>query len=216
MRKKDFDNLNIRIIDEKSTYIDNSVKIGRGVVIYPNNCLMGNTQIEDNVVLMPNNVIQDSFINKNSKITCSYIEKSQVGKNCEIGPFARLRPSSKIGDNCKIGNFVEVKNSNVGSGTKAGHLTYIGDADIDSECNIGCGVIFANYNGKTKSRSVVGANCFIGSNSNIIAPVNIAKNTYICAGTTVTEDTNQEDFVIGRVKAVAKAGKASKYLKEIK
>lgn len=216
MRKSKIKKLkNIRIIDRKSTYIDKLVKMGEGVVIYPNNTIYGSSVIEDGVVLMPNNVIINSHVGKESKIVCSYIENSQIGQKCEIGPYARLRPNSKIGDFCKIGNFVEVKNAVLGENTKAGHLAYIGDVDIEENCNVGCGVIFANYDGKKKHRSSVGKNCFIGSNSNIIAPVNIAKNTYICAGTTITENTKEEDFIIGRVKAQTKPKRAGNYLKEI-
>jgi bifunctional UDP-N-acetylglucosamine pyrophosphorylase/glucosamine-1-phosphate N-acetyltransferase len=116
----------------------------------------------------------------------------------------------------KIGNFVEVKNARVGDGTAVSHLAYVGDCDIGAGCNIGCGAIFVNYDGKTKHRTTVEDNCFIGSNCNIIAPVHIAKNSYICAGTTVTKDTQNLDFVIGRVEPTVKSGRAKGYLKEVK
>lgn len=202
-----------KIIGKKTVFIDRTVKFGRNVTIYPNNTIVGNTVIGDNVVIYPFNFIKDSVIKDDCEIMRSHIEESIVENNVSVGPFARLRPKSHILSEAKIGNFVEVKNSVVGKRTKAGHLAYIGDADIEADCNIGCGVIFCNYNGKEKNRSMVGAGSFIGSNSNIIAPVNIGKNTYICAGTTLTKDTTDCDFVIGRARETIKPGYAKKYIK---
>lgn len=204
----------IKFIDKRSVFIDKNVLIGNNVVIYPNNFILGNTEIKDGVVLMPNNCIVDSVIGEKTQIEFSHIEKSEVGCNCLIGPFSRLRPNTTIGNNCKIGNFVEVKNSSLGDGTKASHLAYIGDAQIGKNCNIGCGAIFVNYNGKKKNKTIVGDDCFIGSNSNIIAPVNIAKNSYVCAGTTLTVDTQENDFIIGRTRETIKHNYSSKYKKE--
>ena len=203
-----------KIINNKSTYIDKTVKIGKNVVIYPNNYIFGNTQIKDNVTIYPNNYIKDSLIENNSTISFSHIENSLVGENVVVGPYARIRPNSNIGDNCKIGNFVEIKNSTIGQNTKISHLAYVGDAEIGKDCNIGCGAIFVNYNGKQKNKTIVGNNCFIGSNCNIIAPINIADNTYVCAGTTITKDTNPNDFIIGRVLPTTKENRADKYLKK--
>lgn len=205
---------NLKLKDKKSIFIEKTVKIGNNVTIYENNRIEGNTVIGDNVILYPNNFIKDTVIGDNSTINYSQTESSVIGKDCSVGPFARLRPKAVLCDNVHIGNFVEVKNSVVGEGTKAGHLAYIGDADLGKNCNIGCGAIFVNYNGKSKNRSVVGDNSFIGSNCNIIAPVNIDANTYICAGTTVTKDVKEGDFVIGRVRQEIKEGLAKKYLKE--
>lgn len=204
----------IKIIDKKTIYIDKNVKLGKNVTIYPNNQIYGDTEIGDNVVLYPNNCIFDCIIGNDCKISCSYLEESKIDANVNIGPYARIRPKSNIGDNCKIGNFVEIKNSTIGNGTKASHLAYIGDAKIGDNCNIGCGAIFVNYDGKQKKRTTVGDNCFIGSNCNIIAPVKLAENSYICAGTTITDDTNAYDFVIGRTRPTTKPNKAKKYLKD--
>lgn len=204
----------VTFLNKKSCHIDKTVTFGNNVTIYPGNIITGNTHICDNVVIKANNIIHNCQIEKNCVIEQSNLSDSLVGKNCQIGPFARLRPNSKIYDCCKIGNFVEIKNSILGKGTKASHLAYIGDAEIGENCNIGCGVIFANYNGKTKSKITVGDNCFIGSNSNLIAPLNIAENTYICAGTTLTVDTRKYDFVIARERETIKPNRAKKYLKE--
>jgi bifunctional UDP-N-acetylglucosamine pyrophosphorylase/glucosamine-1-phosphate N-acetyltransferase len=177
-----------------------------------NNTLTNCKFVGDGIEIGNNCTLKNVIIGSGTYITDSYIEDSLIGKHCKIGPFSRIRPNSNIGDNCKIGNFVEIKNSQLGEGVKAGHLAYIGDAIIGDETNIGCGVIFANYNGVNKNISIVGKNCFIGSNVNIIAPVKIKDNTYVCAGTTITENTEEGDFVIGRVKAESKK-KYSYYLK---
>lgn len=208
--------LGLRLINKKSIFIDKSVIIGKNVTIHPNNILKGNTVIGDNVTLLPNNYIIDSKIGENVSIEYSYIEDSVVGASTHVGPYSRLRPKSNIGQNCKIGNFVEVKNSNIGNGTKASHLAYIGDADVGENCNIGCGAIFVNYNGKAKNRSVIGDDCFIGSNVNVIAPVTLANDTYVCAGTTITVDTDPKDFVIGRMRETIKHNYVDKYKKEKK
>lgn len=204
----------IKIVDKKSTYIEKSVKLGKGVVVYPNNYIFGKTEIGDGTVLLPNNCIFDCRVGKNCKIACSYLEQSEIKNDVSIGPFSRIRPNSIVNDNCKIGNFVEVKNSELESGCKAGHLAYIGDARLGKNCNIGCGAIFVNYNGKHKNKTTVGDNSFIGSNVNLIAPVDIGKGTYITAGTTVIESTNEYDFVIGRVKPTIKKDRAKKYMKD--
>ena len=204
----------VTFLNKKSCHIDKNVTFGNNVTIYPGNIITGNTHIGDNVVLKANNIIHNCQIYENCIIEQSNLCDSNIGKNCQIGPFARLRPNSIIENDCKIGNFVEVKNSIIDSGTKASHLAYIGDADIGKNCNIGCGVIFANYNGKTKNKIKVGDNCFIGSNSNLIAPLLIANNTYICAGTTLTVDTKEYDFVIAREREIIKPNRAKQYLKE--
>ena len=213
---KFFRHKNIILKDKRSIFIDKTVKIGNNVTIYENNRIEGNCEIGDNVIIYPNCYLKDTIVLDNSVIISTHSENAMVGKNCSVGPFARLRPNAVILDNAKIGNFVEIKNATIGKGTKVSHLAYVGDADLGEDCNVGCGAIFVNYNGKQKFRTKVGDNCFIGSNCNLIAPLNIEKNSYICAGTTVTEDTNANDFVIGRVRQQVKENRAEKYLKEIK
>ena len=204
---------NVKYIDKNSVYIDKQVKIGKNVVIYPNNIIMGNSHISDNVILLPNNFISNSKIGQYTKVFNSVIEDSVVEEKSSIGPFSHLRPNSNIGKNVKIGNFVEVKNSTIEDETKVSHLTYVGDADVGKKVNIGCGVVFVNYNGKTKSRSIVEEGSFIGSSVNVIAPVIIKRDAYICAGTTVDKDINEKSFVIGRSRLSEKPYRASKYLK---
>lgn len=205
---------NLKLLDKKSIFIGDDVVIGNNVTIYENNRIEGKTVIGDNVVLLPNNYIVDTVIGDGTTINYSQSNEAVVGKNCQIGPFSRLRPNAKLADEVHIGNFVEVKNAFIDKGTKACHLAYVGDCDVGKGCNIGCGAIFVNYNGRTKNRTTVGDNCFIGSNCNIIAPVNIASDSYICAGTTVTNDVKTDDFVIGRVRQEVKENRAHNYLKE--
>jgi bifunctional UDP-N-acetylglucosamine pyrophosphorylase/glucosamine-1-phosphate N-acetyltransferase len=140
------------------------------------------------------------------------IENAEIGKCCLVGPYAHLRPKAKLGNFVKLGNFCEVKNSIIGDYCKVSHLTYVGDAEIGKKCNIGCGVIFVNYNGKIKSKTTIGDNCFIGSNTNIIAPVNIGEKAYICAGTTIDKSVDSNSFVIGRSKQIEKKDRAKDYI----
>ena len=205
---------NFCIKDKRSVFIDKTVKIGDDVVIYENNRIEGYSVIENGAVILPGCYIVDTVVGEKSVINHSQCEKAIVGKGCSVGPFARLRPQAVLADGVKIGNFVEVKNANIGNNTKVSHLAYVGDADLGSNCNVGCGAIFVNYNGRTKSRTSVGDNCFIGSNCNVIAPVNIESNSYICAGTTITDNVKTDDFVIGRVRQEVKSNRAHEYLKK--
>ena len=167
-------------------------------------------RIDESAIIDNMSEITDSEIGANVEIMNSYIENSHVDENSKIGPFAHLRPNSRIGKNCRIGNFCEIKNSTIGDGTKVSHLAYVGDATIGKNCNIGCGVIFVNYNGKIKQQIEIGNNVFVGSNCNLIAPLKIEDNVYICAGTTVTQNLLENDFVIGREKETIKPNRAEK------
>lgn len=207
---------NLRLIGKRTIFIDKSALIGNNVTIYENNRIEGDTVIGNNVVILPNCYIKDTVIGDDSVIDSSHTLNATVGKMVSVGPFARLRPMSIICDRAKIGNFVEIKNAVIGKGSKVSHLAYVGDAEIGENCNIGCGAIFVNYNGKIKQKTVVGDNCFIGSNCNVIAPVNIEKNSYVCAGTTVTDNVKSDEFVIGRVRQEVKENRAHRYLKEMK
>lgn len=184
----------------KNIEISKESIIGKNVKIENDVKILGNCCIEDNVVIKSGSVLTDTVIGNSTIVDNSILDKSKVGKNCKIGPFAHIRPNCIFADNVKVGAFVEIKNACVGKGTKIPHLSYVGDAEIGENVNIGCGVVFANYNGKIKQKSKIGNNVFVGCNVNIVAPVSIADDTYICAGTTVTKDTDVGDFVIGRVR----------------
>lgn len=196
----------VTMIDPENTYIEMDVKIGMDTTIYPGVVLQGNTKIGEDCIIKQGTRISNSIIKNNITIESSTIEDSFVDDYTKIGPSAHLRPNSKIGKNVNIGNFVEVKNSTMKDNTKAGHLSYIGDADIGYNVNIGSGVVFVNYNGREKFRTSVGDNCFIGSNSSLVAPVIIKEWGYIAAGSTITKDVGEGNLSIARASQVNKEG----------
>ncbi|MCR5482291.1 MAG: UDP-N-acetylglucosamine diphosphorylase [Clostridia bacterium] len=187
--------------DLRSAYIDESVEIGEGTKIGPCVTLEGNTKIGKNVTITQNTRIKDSVIGDGTEVQSSVILESSVGCETKVGPFAYMRPNSKVGDHCKIGDFVEIKNSSFGNGSKASHLTYIGDADVGSEVNLGCGVVFVNYDGSHKYRTTVGDGAFVGCNTNLVSPVTVEEGSYIAAGSTVTTTVPKGSLCVARAKA---------------
>ena len=196
----------ITIINPENTYIESSVIIGKDSIIYPGAILTGDTIVGEDCIIGENSRIENSKIGNKVEIYSSTITESKVGDRCTIGPYAHLRPNCNLGKDIKIGNFVEVKNSTIGDGSKASHLAYIGDADVGEGVNIGCGVIFVNYNGHSKFRTVVEDNAFIGSNSNLIAPVIVRKRGYVAAGSTITDEVGEGSLSIARARQVNKDG----------
>ena len=190
----------VGFINPKEAYIDISVKIGRDTIVYPGAIILGETIIGEDCIIGQNTRIENSIIGDRVEITSSVLVESKIDDDTKIGPFAYLRPNSNIGKHVKIGDFVEVKNSKIGDNSKVSHLAYVGDADVGKGVNIGCGVVFVNYDGKNKFRSTVRDGAFIGSNSNVVAPVDIAERAYIAAGTTVCRDVPQGALCLGRVK----------------
>ena len=154
----------------------------------------------------PNTIIENSQIGNGCQIHSSFIEKSKVGNGVRIGPNSHLRPNSVLADSVKIGNFVEIKNSTLGEKTSVAHLTYIGDSDFGSHINVGCGVVTVNYNGYRKFRSTVEDNAFIGCNTNLVSPVHVGKGAYIAAGSTITDDVQEEELAIARARQTNKQG----------
>ncbi len=208
---------NVKIIDSKNTYIDFFVNIGKNTTIFPNNVIKGNSSVAKNCFIGPNCFIENSEISNNVKILgSSFIFESYVDEESQIGPFAHIRPGSSLGKNCKIGNFVELKKCTMEKGSKASHLSYLGDAHIGEETNIGCGVITCNYDGKNKHKTKIGSNSFIGSDSQLIAPVNIGNESFVAAGSTITSDVPDKAFAIGRAKQETKNNLARKFLKNKK
>ena len=183
---------------KKEKYLKQNSSISKNSKIDKNVKLVGECVIEDGVVITGDCYIENSIIRSGCDIKSSYIISSEVGKNSTVGPYAHIKQNSKIGENCRIGNFVEIKNSTLGNFTKCAHLSYVGDSSIGERVNIGCGVVFANYDGKKKHRCCVGNDVFIGCNCNIIAPRTIDDNCFIAAGTTVTKDLPKNFFCIGR------------------
>ncbi|AGI32863.1 TPA: bifunctional UDP-N-acetylglucosamine diphosphorylase/glucosamine-1-phosphate N-acetyltransferase GlmU [Mannheimia haemolytica] len=168
--------IDVNVILEGEIKLGNNVKIGAG-------CVLKNCEIGDNVEIKPYSVIEDSI----------------VGAKSAIGPFSRLRPGAELAEETHIGNFVEIKKATIGKGSKVNHLTYVGDAEIGKECNIGAGVITCNYDGANKFKTIIGDNVFVGSDSQLIAPVTIASGSTIGAGATVTKDIAENELVISRV-----------------
>lgn len=192
----------VTLIDPLSTYISPEVTIGEDTVIYPGVILEGKTSVGRDSYIGPYCRLKDVIIGDNTTVKYTWGEKASVGNISTIGPFAYLRPDSDIGNNVKIGDFVEVKNSSLGDGTKVSHLTYIGDSDVGENVNFGCGTVTVNYNGREKYRTVIGDNVFIGCNTNLVAPVKVENDTYIAAGSTITEDVPEKSLAIARARQV--------------
>ena len=193
-------NHGVNFVDIETAYIDETVVIGAGTLIGPCVTLEGETVIGKDCKILQNSRIKDSIIGDQVEIQASHVLESKVGDQTKVGPFAYLRPKSNIGKGCKVGDFVEVKNSSFGDGSKASHLTYIGDSDVGRDVNIGCGVVFVNYDGTNKARSTVGDGAFIGCNSNLVSPVKVEDGAYIAAGSTVTEDVPEDALCIARAR----------------
>lgn len=192
----------VTFLSPETTIVDADVKIGKDTILYPGVILEGKTEIGEDVKIIGSSRIVDSKIGSRVTIDNTLIESSVVEDSVTIGPYAHLRPKSHLKENVHLGNFVEVKNSTLGKGTKAGHLAYIGDGDVGENVNISCGVIFANYNGKEKFRTKVGDNAFIGSNVNLVAPITIGDTGYIAAGSTITKDVEEGELSVERAKQV--------------
>lgn len=187
-------------IDLKAVYIDEGVRIGKGTVIYPCVVLEGDVEIGENCTIGQNTRIKNSIIGNGTSIQSSVILESKVGNETSVGPFAYLRPNSEIGSHCKVGDFVEIKNSRLDDGAKAAHLTYVGDSDVGKKVNLGCGVVFVNYDGSKKYRSVVEDGAFIGCNVNLVSPVHVGKDAYVAAGSTITNDVEDGALYVARSK----------------
>lgn len=196
----------VLIIDPRNTYIEETVEIGPGTVVYPGSYIKGHTKIGKFCMIETNTFIVDSTIADSVQIKSgSYIESSLIHTKCIIGPYARIRPDSELFEEVHIGNFVEVKKSKVGKKTKAAHLAYIGDAEIGEETNIGCGVIFVNYMpNKQKYKTKVGDNCFIGSDVQLIAPVEIGSGATVGAGSVITKNVPANALAVTRAPQIIK------------
>lgn len=200
----------VTIIDPASTYIEADVQIGADTVLYPGTMLRGATVVGEDCVIGPAADLTDTTVGAGTVIRQSVAESARLGNGCSVGPFAYLRPGTKLADRVKVGDFVEIKNSEIGEGSKLPHLSYVGDAVVGRNANIGCGAITANYDGYNKSKTVIGDDAFIGSNSNLIAPVTVGNGAYVVAGSTVTHDVSAGGVAIARARQVTKDGYADK------
>lgn len=182
----------------ETSVIGPKVQIGRDTVIHPGTLLEGGTRIGERCVIGPYSRIQDSIIADDTYVMNSVVLESEIGSGTKIGPFAYLRPGSRIGNNVKIGDFVEVKKSEIGDNTKVSHLSYVGDATIGKNVNIGCGAVVVNYDGLMKHRTIVGDYAFVGCNVNLVSPVEVKPHSYIAAGSTITEEVPEYALAIAR------------------
>jgi bifunctional UDP-N-acetylglucosamine pyrophosphorylase/glucosamine-1-phosphate N-acetyltransferase len=192
------------IIDPASTYIEESVTIGRDTVIYPGAIIQGNTTIGENCEIIGNTRIIDTTIKNNVRIESSVLEESLIEDKVTIGPFAHIRPKTHLKEEVHIGNFVETKKAILEKGVKAGHLTYLGDAEIGENTNIGAGTITCNYDGKNKHKTTIGKNVFVGSDTELVAPINIGDSVVIGAGSVITKDVPANALAVARGKQVIK------------
>ena len=191
----------VSLVDKTRVDIRGDIKTGSDCVIDVNVILEGSVELGNNVEIGANTIVTNATIGDNTKILpFSHIESSNIGADCSIGPYARLREGSIIEDGAKIGNFVETKKTKIGKSSKANHFSYLGDAEIGKEVNIGAGTITCNYDGKDKHKTKIGDASFIGTNSSLVAPVNIGKNAYVGAGSTITKDIPDNALGVGRGK----------------
>jgi bifunctional UDP-N-acetylglucosamine pyrophosphorylase/glucosamine-1-phosphate N-acetyltransferase len=188
-------------MDPLTTYIDRGVEIGKDTVIYPNCYLLGKTSLGEGCLVEPGCKLTDTRVGNFVTIkTSSVISESVIEDRVEVGPFAHLRPLTVLREGSKIGNFVEVKKSVIGKGTKANHLSYIGDATLGEKVNIGAGTITCNYNGRKKHQTIIEDGVFVGSNTELVAPVKIGRGAIIGAGSTITKEVPPETLAISRAK----------------
>lgn len=195
------------LVDPDTAYIEDGVEIGEDTVIYPNVTIEGKTKIGKDCKILGNTRIENSLISDNVRIEASVVENSVVEEGAAVGPFAHLRPKAHLKENVHVGNFVEIKNAVLEKGVKAGHLTYIGDAAVGEDTNIGAGTITCNYDGKNKHKTDIGANSFIGSNSILVAPVEIGKKAFTAAGSVITENVPDNALAFGRARQTNKEGR---------
>lgn len=196
----------VTLVDPETTYIEYNVKIGSDTIVEPGVYLKGNTVIGEDCVIGAHSEIIDSIIHDKVTVTSSYLEDSEMETMSNIGPYSHLRPQAHIGEAAHIGNFVEIKNATIGKSTKVGHLTYVGDATLGKDINVGCGVVFVNYDGVNKHHTNIGDHSFIGSGSNVVAPLEVGDHVFIAAGSTITDNIDSHDMGIARGRQVNKKG----------
>lgn len=204
----------VSLIDPNHTYISPEAVIGRDTVIYPGTILRGKVVIGEDSLIGPNSDLENCKVGDRSIIKQSVVSRSEVGNDVSIGPFAHIRPDSTIGNDVKIGNFVEIKKTQFGDRSKASHLSYVGDAEVGADVNLGCGSITVNYDGKNKFLTKIEDGAFIGCNSNLVAPVTIKKGAYVAAGSTITETVPEDSLSIARARQVNKEDYVKKMRKK--
>lgn len=200
----------VTIEDPNNTYIGPDVTIGQDTVISPNTTILGKSMIGIANEIGPNTYLRNVKIGDNNKVIFSHIIDSEIHNNISVGPFARLRQNALVKDNSRIGNFVELKNTTFNEGVKAGHLAYMGDANLGAHTNVGAGAITANYDGVHKSQTVIGEKVFIGSNTTLVAPLNVGEGSYLAAASIINKDVPKDSLAIARSRQENKEGYANK------
>ena len=194
----------VTLADPARIDVRGAVQCGRDVLIDVNCIFEGQVQLGDGVRIGPNCLLKDVTLGAGTEVRAfSQLEDAEVGAGCRIGPYARLRPGTRLAEEVHIGNFVEVKASSLGKGSKANHLAYVGDSEVGSRVNIGAGTITCNYDGVSKHRTVIEDDCFIGSDATLVAPVRIARGSYIGAGSTINKDTPAGQLTVARARQVS-------------
>lgn len=202
------------IVDPESTYVGENVKVGKDTIILPNTTLLGSTEIGEDCVIGPNVEIRDCVIGNKCEIKFSVLEEATLEDSVVVGPFARIRPGTYLKSSARIGNFVEIKKSVVGSRTKINHLSYVGDAEVGEDTNIGAGTITCNYDGYNKNPTIIGNRVFIGSDTILVAPVELEDDSFTAAGSVITEKVPKYALGIGRAMQINKEGWVLKYRKK--
>ncbi len=196
----------VSVISPEMVRVEGPVQVGMDTVLYPGTILEGNTVVGEGCTVGPNTRLKNTTVGDNNDISFSVAVDAKIGSGNIIGPYAYMRPNSVIGNNVKVGDFVEVKNATIGDGTKIAHLTYIGDADVGERVNFGCGTVVVNYDGIKKHRTVIEDDCFIGCNSNLVAPVTVRRGAFTAAGSTITDEVPEDTLAIARARQVNKEG----------
>jgi bifunctional UDP-N-acetylglucosamine pyrophosphorylase/glucosamine-1-phosphate N-acetyltransferase len=189
------------------------VKLGEDTEVLPGSILRGNSTIGENCIIGPNTILENMSVGNGVTINASQCYQSIIHNDAKIGPFAHIRPNSVIGEHVKLGDFVEIKNSVLGDYTSVSHLTYVGDSDVGSHVNFGCGCVTVNYDGMKKARCTIGDHAFIGCNTNLVAPVRVGNNAYTAAGSTITKDVPDEALAVARSRQENKEGWAKDKVK---
>ncbi|ADU28341.1 bifunctional UDP-N-acetylglucosamine diphosphorylase/glucosamine-1-phosphate N-acetyltransferase GlmU [Evansella cellulosilytica] len=200
----------VTIIDPNNTYVSADVTIGRDTVLHPGTIIKGSSTIGERCHIGPHTEIVNSSIGNETTIKQSVVHDSKLGNIVSVGPFSHIRPDTELGNHVRVGNFVELKKMSMGDGSKASHLSYLGDAKIGSDVNVGCGSITVNYDGKNKFKTIINDGAFIGCNANLIAPVTVGENAFVAAGSTITDDVPGDSLAIARQRQTNKEGYVKK------
>ena len=204
----------VSVIDPANTSVDVDVEVGQDTTLLPGTMLDAGTRVGAGCTIGPNSHLSGCEVADGATVHSTRATSSVIGERAAVGPFAHLRPGTQLGLRAKAGAFVETKNAVFADGAKAGHLAYVGDADIGERVNVGCGVVFVNYDGFGKHRSVIEDDAFVGSGTMVVSPVTVGGGAYVAAGSTITDDVPSDALAIARSRQTNKDGWAAKRREE--